>query len=285
MSNFTEVYGGKAVITFQEHNHTYYVSVPSLGVKRLYQPSVTSILDMKDKSKALTTWAVDSFEARALQLLPNRLVSREEVEIILDAAKDSYRRIKTDAASVGSVVHRVLHQLLLSRAGLAEEPRLPLLPDSLLAPDMTPELIEKANNCILAGRKFYEEHDIEVVQAEAPRWSPTYGYVGTGDLIARIDGELSGLDYKSGKRIYETCFLQLAAYQMAYQEEFPDQQITQRWGVNVGRDGELTTERRDNSTLEYDFACFRGLLGVWRWNVENQGKYSKSAPKILGPLV
>jgi hypothetical protein len=286
MSNFTEVYGGRAVITFNEGNHTYYVSVPSLGVKRLYQPSVTSILDMKDKSKALTIWAVDAFESRALELIPtDRSVTREEAEIILDAAKDSYRRIKAEAANVGSIVHRVLHQLLLSRAGLAEAPRLPLSPDLILSPDMTPELIEKANNCISAGQKFFTEHRIQPVQAEAPRWSPTYGYVGTGDLIARVDGDLSALDYKSGKRLYETVFLQLAAYQMAYEEEFPDQKIKQRWAVNVGRDGELATECRDNSTLEYDFACFRGLLGVWRWNQENQGKYSKPAPKILGPLV
>jgi hypothetical protein len=282
----TSVYGGKAAITFNEGNHTYYVSVPSMGVKRLYQPSVTSVIDMKDKSKALTIWAVDSFEKRALELLPkDRPVTREEVEIVLDAAKDSYRRIKNEAASVGSIVHRVLHQLLMSRAGLAEAPRLPLSPDLILSPEYTPELIEKANNCIRAGQQFFDEHDIQPVQAEAPRWSPTFGYIGTGDLIARIDGELSGLDYKSGKRIYETCFLQLAAYQKAFQEEFPDQQITQRWAVNVGRDGELATERRDNETFDADFKCFLALLRVFRWNCENQGKYSKPAPRILGPLV
>jgi hypothetical protein len=90
------------------------------------------------------------------------------------------------------------------------------------------------------------------------------------------------LDWKSGKRLYPTVWLQLAAYQVAYEEEFPDQQIVQRVGVNVGRDGVLETETRTNDTLKEDFKTFLALLQVWRWNMENQGKWSKPAPQILG---
>jgi hypothetical protein len=81
--------------------------------------------------------------------------------------------------------------------------------------------------------------------------------------------------------LYPTVFLQLAAYQQAYQEEFPDQEIEQRVAVNVGRDGELTVETRDNTTFDRDLKTFLALLDTWRWDLENQGAWSKPAPPML----
>src|SRR5262249_36549226 len=128
----------------------------------------------------------------------------------------------------------------------------------------------QATRAIAAGKLFIDTHHIEVIQAEAPRWSPTHGYVGTGDLIARIDGKLSILDWKTSTRLYPTHFLQTAAYQVAYEEEFPDQKIEQRVIVNTGKGGELTHKVRDNSSLADDFSAFLCLLGAWRWSQNNE---------------
>lgn len=282
----TTVYGGRATIAFEEGKHLYYVNVPDAGIKRLYQPSVTSILKMKDKSEALIGWAVNAMHDSTLAMLKDvpSPVDKRIFEACLDAAKDNYRRIKKEAADIGSLVHRVLEQVLKYRAGLCDYPSLPLKSDLLLAPGLTPEMVEKANLCVKAGLEFFDTHELKVVQSEAPRWSPTYGYIGTGDLIARLNGALSVLDFKTGKRPYAEYFLQTAAYQHAYQEEFPGEQIQARWIVNVGRDGELTTESRTNASYEEDFRCFLALLRVYRWDQENRGLYSKVAPRILGPL-
>jgi hypothetical protein len=281
--SITSVYGGRAAITFHEARHYYTVKVPGI-VDKLYQPSVTGIIGMMDKSGALVPWAVGQMATRIKELTPAGSTDKDVFMGIVDAAQETWRQTKNEAADIGSLVHRVLEQELLSRSGMAEKPSLPLVPDALLAPNLNPEMVEKANNSVSAGLQFLDEHKIEVVQAEAVRWSPTYGYLGTGDLVAHVDGKLSMLDWKSGKRLYPTVWLQLAAYQVAYQEEFPDQSIVQRVGVNVGRDGTLETETRNNDTLEDDFKCFLALLKVWRWNMENQGKYSKPAPQILGAL-
>jgi hypothetical protein len=53
--------------------------------------------------------------------------------------------------------------------------------------------------------------------------------------------------------------------------------------VNVGRDGELTVETRDNTTFERDLKTFLALLDAWRWDRENQGAWSKPAPPMLTP--
>lgn len=286
MSSITSVYGDRASIIFEEGKHLYYVNVPDAGIKRLYQPSVTSILKMKDKSEALITWAVNAMHDCTLNMLTDvpSPVDKRVFEACLDAAKDNYRKVKKEAADIGSLVHRVLEMELKARAGLNEHPTLPIRADLLLAPGLTHEMVEKANFCVKAGFEFFDKHDLVVVQSEAPRWSPTYGYIGTGDLIAKLNGVLSVLDFKTGKRPYAEYFLQTAAYQHAYQEEFPDQAIQARWIVNVGRDGELQTADRGNETYEDDFKCFLSLLRVYRWDQANRGMYSKTPPRILGPL-
>jgi hypothetical protein len=282
----TPVYGGRATITFNEGKHSYYVNVPDANISRLYQPSVTGILKMKDKSTPLMIWATGAMHDRILEMLDTMPspIDKKFVVGIVDAAKDNYNKVKKEAADIGSLSHRVLEQVLKHRAGMAPAPTLPLRADSLLAPGLTADMVDKANNCVKAGIEFFDKHEIEVVQAEAPRWSPTYGYIGTGDLIAKLNGVLSVLDFKTGKRPYPEYFLQTAAYQHAYQEEFPGQAIQARWIVNVGRDGELQTESRTNESFESDFRAFLALLRVYRWHCENQGAWSKPAPKILGSL-
>jgi hypothetical protein len=276
MAVITKVYSGNAIISFNEAKHYYSVKAPGIP-GYLYQPSVTSIIGKLDKSGALVPWAVSEMAKRIKVLLRDgESWDRESLEALIDVAQDTWRQTKQEAADIGSLVHRVLEEKLAGR-----EPVLPITADPMLAPNFTPEMVEKANNSISAGLKFLNEREIEVIQAEQPRWSPTYGYIGTGDLIALIDGKLSVLDWKTSKRLYPTVFLQLAAYQQAYQEEFPDQQIEQRVAVNVGRDGELTVETRDNNTFDRDLKTFFALLETWRWDRENQGQWSKPAPPML----
>lgn len=273
----TQVYGGRAAITFHEAKHYYTVSVPGI-VENLYQPSVTTILGMKDKSNALLPWAVGAMADQVMAIAPE-LLTKELLGKLLNLAKSTYREKTKAAGDIGTVVHRALEQEMLQRAGLA-----PREDRSVVAPGFTPEMTDSAAAAIEAGMRFFSEHTIDIIQIEAPRWSATHGYVGTGDLIARFDGDLAVLDYKTSKAIYAEYFLQAAAYQVAYTEEFPEQEITKRVIVHVGRDGKLATQTKDNDTLEADFHVFKSLLAVWRWDQENSGRYSKPAPRVLGPL-
>lgn len=281
-STATEIYGGRATIEFHPLKHFYTVTVPRV-CDRAYQPGVTTIIGMKDKSRALLPWAVNTMSERAKELIQCVAESDFNKEIavaIVDAAKDTYRKKRESAAEIGSVAHDVLERVLMSRYGICDEPVLPLTE----WPGMNAEQVEMANKSIKAGLRFIKAHNIRVLQAEAPRWSATYGYVGTGDLVAEVDGELAILDWKTGKHIYAEYFLQTAAYQKAYEEEFPDQKIIKRWIVNIGRDGKLAHEVRGNDTVDVDFGCFLSLLNLWRWDQTNQGAYSKPATLIVGPL-
>jgi len=287
MSKLTQVYGGRAYIEFHSgrgDKHYYVVSIPELDLYDLFQPSVTGVLSMQDKSGALVHWATNclyEYAKAAVASLPEP-IKRGAITAMLTRAMKDWRRVKDEKADIGSVVHRVLEQELLARAGKADHPKLPLVADPILAPGLDEEMIAQANNCIKAGFQFFDEHHIELIATEAVRWSPKYGYLGTGDLVAMYDGVRASLDYKSGKRIYPSVWLQLAAYQKAWEEEFPEQPIEKRVAINVGRDGILSTQERDNTTIQQDFAAFLGLLRIWRWNEENKDYKPKPAPQIVG---
>ena len=275
----TPVYGGRATVTFKTGSHVYTVQVPEKGITDLWQPSVTGIIRVLSKADVLVPWAIGEMIKKTEEILasdPSPTVSKMLVSAVLKSAQDTYRQKRDEAADMGTYVHDYLEAELNYRSGLG--------PAAALPHDIPEEYLERVNASIGAGLQFFDQHKIRLIQAEAPRWSPTHGYIGTGDFIAYVDDELTIGDYKTSKRLYSSVFLQTAAYQKAYEEEFPSQKITRRLAINVGRDGLLTTEFRDNSTLESDFACFLALLTAWRWDRENQGSFSKPAPPIVGPL-
>jgi hypothetical protein len=290
----TTAYNGRVQINFSGSGkkHFYRVSVPDAGIYNLYQPGVTTIIGMKDKSKPLMIWAINCMVARIEQLIDAfpvlHKLNKTALKSIIKDAKDSYADSQDESADIGSLVHRVLEQILLARNGKAPMPALPLVPDPIMAPGYTQDMIDQSNNAINAGIRFFDEHDIKVIETETPRWSPKYGYIGTGDLTALYDGELAVLDYKTSKRLYETVFLQLAANQAAYEEEHPEQKIQKRIGVNVCKNGTLDIKVRDNLTFTEDFNAFRALLYVWRWDKNNVADYKSGkihpAPEIVGPL-
>lgn len=277
----TKAYGGKVIITFNEAKHYYTVQAPTIFGDKLYQPSVTGIIGMKDKSGALVHWATEQFAEKMKAMIYDaepEYLQPDLLAALVDVAKDTWRVSKQQAADIGTVAHGVFEDTLAGK-----EVKLPLQFDPVLTRNFNQDMIDQLHNAIDAGLKFIREHEVEVVQAEAVRWSPTHGYIGTGDLIARIDGKLSVADWKTSKRLYPTIRLQLSAYKHAYEEEHPEQEIEQRVGINTGKDGTLSYEVYDNTTHAGDFEVFLALQKLWRWDRENQGAWSKEAPRQLTP--
>lgn len=268
------------IINFFEKKHYYTVEAPGIFEGALYQPGVTTIIGMKDKSAALVPWATGEMAKKLKEMIAESEPEHFTVatlSALVDAAKSSYNSSRQKAADIGTLAHGVFEVAL--KGG---KPKLPLTLDPE-KPHIDQDMVDQANNAVDAGLQFIREHEIEVVQAETPRWSPRYGYIGTGDLIARIDGELSVLDWKTSKRLYPTVRLQLSAYKQAYEEEYPNQEITQRVAVNTGKDGKLDPQFYGIDSHEDDLEMFLSLLKAWRWDRANQGdsRYNKEVPRYL----
>lgn len=285
----TPAYNGRATIHFHQAKHYYTVSVPSLDKAKVYQPGVTSIIKLKDKSGPLCWWTAEQCEKYARQEISelewNNLgdlthVPMDLLDKILRNMRYHYRDVARKAANIGTVVHDYLHQHLAARATGAPGPD---RPEASWLEDFSEEQSDQANNAIDAGLQFFREHDVRPLEMEKPVWSATHGYVGTDDFIGHVDGELATTDYKTSKSLYPEVWLQTAAYQHAYQEEHPEVQIKARWGINVGKDGTLFAERRGPELFAEDFQAFLSLLNVWHWD-RKFGTDAKGDTEVIGAL-
>lgn len=288
----TPAYGGRATIHFNVAKHYYTVSVPELGKLKVYQPGVTSIIGMKDKSGPLCWWTAEQCEAFMNQEINSLLsqfhqdslpgsVTIEWLRQRLPMMKKNYRTVKQEAAEVGSMAHDYAHAFLMWREFGGDSPKRPEFDP--VSP-ISQEQIDQANKAIDAVLKFYEEHHVKPLTLESPVWSPSRGFIGTDDFIGMIDGEKVVADYKTSKRIYPEVWLQTAAYQFAYQEEHPKEKIDARVAINIGKDGSLDVQRRPNDRFfAADLMAFTALREIYLWD-RVHGYDAKGDIEIIGAL-
>jgi hypothetical protein len=143
-------------------------------------PGVTTVLGVLNKP-ALVPWANN-----------------------LGLAGVSVREYVDALAAIGSLAHDMI---------LAHHKNIKFQPDGHPA-----DLIDKAENCLLSYFEWEKGHKIEPILCEAALVSERYGYGGTLDLFANVDGVRTIVDYKSGKAIYPEHVYQVAAYRQVLEE-------------------------------------------------------------------
>ena len=119
----------------------------------------------------------------------------------LKAQGDDADSIRDRAADAGTRVHDACEQLV---AGVA-----------LHHLAYQPGEWSKINSFVTWYTQFKPDR---YVGSEVTVWSKTHGYAGTADAIIEKDGKRYLIDYKTGKGLYPTYWLQLAAYKQAYEE-------------------------------------------------------------------
>lgn len=115
--------------------------------------------------------------------------------------------------------------------------------------------------------------------------SDKYGYAGTLDLLAEVNGVLTVPDWKTGKSIYVESFLQNAAYRQAVRE----------MGIGDPKQGFIVRlpkladdpgfEVRDAGEEKPAFEAFLSATNLWSWLkvAEKQLKKEKEDDKIKEP--
>ncbi len=174
--------------------------------------SVTSLIDGGLPKPALPRWAakltaqsaVDQHEVIA------SLIASGDKQAAVDMLKGAPWRSSGSAADSGTRVHEFLELLAQGRPKDAEAHA-----NSLV-------IGERAKCAHIAA--FMSEVDMEVLHVEAVMFSREYHYAGTVDLIVNLTDErlldklgMEGpapaiIDLKTGKGVYDSAALQLAAY-------------------------------------------------------------------------
>lgn len=125
----------------------------------------------------------------------------------------------------------------------------------------SPIQVSLAENAALSFFEWKKQHRIEPIYCEEPFVSDKLRYGGTVDCYCLLDGRPTLLDFKTGKKIYEEYFVQLAAYAKLLREN--DLPVAEIRILRVGKDETEGFEERSVSDTRKWFEIFRHLLEVY----------------------
>jgi hypothetical protein len=132
--------------------------------------------------------------------------------------------------------------------------------------EYSPNQVASSLNCLRKYLNWESKHDVKPIDAEFGLVSEKWGFGGTIDLFAFIDGKLECVDFKTGKAIYDTHFYQTAAYRRLIDESHYGQDIgkvDQCRILQIGRDEQEGFGEKIlvNTTREWE--TFRHALAIY----------------------
>lgn len=240
-------------------------------------PSVTTILSVIGKP-ALIAWS-----------------AKVEREMVTSASLGLYRDTHgtpkmSDLAYLNSLQTRLgkekAHSKELAKAGDIGSQAHKLIEWNLRASLMqeagpSPAVTDKATWAFMAWEDWKKSVNLKPVYIEQTVWSITYGFAGTMDLFAEVNGKLAVIDWKTGKAIYPEAYLQNAAYRHALREMGhgdPVQGIIVRLPKNT-EDPEFEAKLIEETEAEL-MDTFLHCFEMWKWSQKNEEKYqAKQAAK------
>lgn len=160
---------------------------------------VTSILNLLDKP-ALVQWSANECAAYVAELWKaGQVYTESEIAGILEDARYAHRRKKEDAAGYGTMAHEIIERFF-KEGYWPEDHEWEQIP------------FEVANSLGLFS-EWWTQAGLSFMESERYVWDLQFHYGGTADLLARgPDGAVWLIDWKTGKGIYGSMILQLAAY-------------------------------------------------------------------------
>jgi len=145
--------------------------------------------------------------------------------------------------------------------------------DYLYDKDISEDLEKDTDEMKMSLIKFKDwvaQYIVEVKGLEVRIFSEEHMYGGTGDCLAICknlctDGKNQKLfiDWKSGKKLYDNYFLQLAAYVFGY-EEMTGERLDGGCLVRF-RDGKVEHQCVTRDDLKKEYSVFLSALHIWRW--------------------
>lgn len=237
-------------------------------------PSVTTILSVIGKP-ALIAWSAkveremvtnvsaDLYQDIAGTPKMSKMAYLNSLQTRLGKEKAHSKEL-AKAGDIGSQIHALVEWTL--KASMMEQP------------GPSPHVTDKAQWGFMAWEDWKKSVNLKPVYIEQTVFSERYGYAGTMDLLAYVNGVLTVLDWKSGKAIYPEAYLQNAAYRHALREMGhgdPQQGIIVRL-PKVDTDPEF--EVKVCPPEKYCMDVFFCAKKLWEWAQAND-TYKPEPPK------
>lgn len=240
------LYGGAVKLDFNPVRHIYTVDgIPVDGV--------TTVLGVIAKP-ALTAWAANMAAEHVLaNLMPGQVMDEMSIKLLANECKMAHRKKKENAADIGTFIHEWVEHFI--KTGQEKEVTHP-----------------EIRNGVAAFKEWVAAHkEVKFLHSEEKIYSVKHNFAGTFDFILMLDGKRYIGDLKTGKAIYPEYFLQTSAYQLARQEEYPDEEYAGHIIINCQKDGGLAVATSEPADFEKNHKAFLAALDLHRWQ--------KSIPK------
>ncbi len=162
---------------------------------------VTTVLGRFKNSKFLIRWGWNQ------GLEEGRLRAEARMHKRRRKNNDLYKR-RDEAGDVGSVAHDAFEDYLHGEDGYAR------IRNSKLAPEFQGE----ATKALDAFVEWAGSYKFDLLATETPLVSQYHEFAGTPDAVARVNGKLCILDWKTSKGIYDDMLIQVGAYALLWHE-------------------------------------------------------------------
>lgn len=221
-------YNNTIELLFNAKKHTYaYRPVNDLNDFKSVNGTTTPLSIIS--KPALIWWAID----QTLKHVDRQWdINGDYDEItksqILDEAKYAHRRSLKTAADTGTLTHGWIEKFIKAKIAGEEIPP-------------KPKNIEAQQACGVF-EAWAVKYNVKFFFSERKVLSLKYKFAGTTDIGCEIEGKKLIGDVKTSSGIYPEMFLQLGAYHLALEEEFPEQKYDDTFIIRCGRDGSLDIE-------------------------------------------
>ena len=147
---------------------------------------------------------------------------------------------------------------------------------------------------VVSFLEWVEKNKVKFLSSEEIVYSRKYGYCGSLDFEARVNGKLYLGDFKTGNSLYNEVFMQTAAYAMARIEEGAVKFYDGRYILRIAKETEDEYNERTknknksylepykifegislNEGLEKDFKAFINFQRGFLWNKEAEQRLKK----------
>jgi hypothetical protein len=277
-------YNGTIEVRFESEDHKYYLVDPELGNLTLLKNSST-VSHIVDRSHALIPWTAKVTVEKMLRLVPTynaeldpskppilvlKHMTLEEFTKLAMEAKSAHSDKLDDAGEVGKIAHNWLEKYILAIMAKDDATVQALLDKKCSDP--------RSTNCVDAALVWMKAHNVRWLQTERKVYSKKHQCSGTMDGLALTDScndpiccktqfkdHLSLIDWKTSNYLYTEYLFQTACYEAFYMEEFPEEQIDDRWVLRLGKeDAEFDPWYLGPEDFQLDFDGFVACLTLRR---------------------
>tara|TARA_R110002096_G_scaffold126203_1_gene272729 strand:- start:1280 stop:1963 length:684 start_codon:yes stop_codon:yes gene_type:complete len=196
-------------------------------------------LDYDDKAHS---YKVDGIKVPSVTRVVDGCFPKNLTDWALSVGEEEYHRVIDEALDIGNYTHKWIESFLLS--------------DKFDC--------ENTNPSIEAFLKWCKDYHPKFTDAERKVYCDRFKYAGTVDAVAKINGRVCVIDFKTSKKIYKPYHLQVTAYAQAIKRI----DGLRRWPLGI-------ILRLDKETGEYEqkvfepkdhFDTFKKCLELRQWS-------------------